>query len=114
MIHPVTPLTVEVYADSTGHQPFVEWLNRLGDRHTRARITRRLERLQQGNMGDCKSLGDGISELRLFFGSGYRVYYGQLDQRLVVLLCGGDKDSQHRDIPQAKALWQDYLRRARQ
>lgn len=111
---PMLPISLEVYRDASGKMPFVEWLDDLGDHTTRARIERRLERLQHGNRGDCKPVGDGVHELRLFFGKGYRVYYGQQGERLVLLLCGGDKDSQSRDIPRAKALWQEYLRRIKQ
>jgi putative addiction module killer protein len=73
------------------------------------RILARVSRLQQGNYGDCEPVGEGVSELRLFFGPGYRVYFGEHDNAIVVLLCGGDKDSQSKDIQQAKAYWQEYL-----
>jgi putative addiction module killer protein len=75
----------------------------------RKRILARVSRLQQGNYGDCESVGDGVSELRLFFGSGYRVYFGEKDNQIVVLLCGGDKSTQSKDIEQAKAYWKEYL-----
>ena len=113
-MQPIEPITLEVYCDAKGKQPFVEWLQKLRDRQTRARIERRLERLEQGNRGDCKGLGEGLFELRLFFGSGYRVDYGERDRQLIVLLCGGDKDSQERDITNAQTLWRDYLRRTTQ
>lgn len=76
---------------------------------TRRRILLRIYRLEQGNFGDCKLVGDGVSELRLFFGAGYRVYFGECGGDLVVLLCGGDKSSQDADIQQAKDFWQRYL-----
>ncbi|MDF5715882.1 MAG: type II toxin-antitoxin system RelE/ParE family toxin [Rhizonema sp. NSF051] len=74
---------------------------------------RRVERLKQGNYGDCKSVGFGVFELRFFFGSGYRVYFGEFANYLVILLCGGDKDSQDKDsqdkyIEKAKGYWQVY------
>ncbi len=113
-MQPIEPITLEVYCDEKGKQPFVKWLEKLRDRHTRARIERRLERLEQGNRGDCKGLGEGLFELRLFFVSGYRVYYGERDRQLILLLCGGDKNSQERDITNAQTLWRDYLRRTTQ
>ena len=71
-------------------------------------IEKRLTRVQLGNLGDHKALGDGISELRIDFGPGYRVYFGQDAGALVILLCGGDKSSQDADIRQARAYWADY------
>lgn len=75
----------------------------------RKRILARVSRLQQGNYRDCEPVGEGVSELRLFFGSGYRVYFGEQDNHIIVLLCGGDKATQTKDIEQAKAFWRDYL-----
>ncbi len=99
---------VIVYRDTSGAEPFTDWLNSLRDGRTRRRILQRLFRLESGNFGDCKPVGGGVSELRFFFGPGYRVYFGQEKDVLVVLLCGGDKDSQRRDIRQAKAYWKEY------
>ena len=75
----------------------------------RKRILARVSRLQQGNYGDCEPVGEGVSELRMFFGSGYRVYFGERSNEVVVLLCGGDKSNQNKDIQQAKVYWQEYL-----
>jgi putative addiction module killer protein len=99
---------VIVFANSAGKEPFTDWLNSLRDSTTRRRILKRLLRLEQGHFGDVKSVGDGVSELRFFFGAGYRVYYGEDGDTIIVLLCGGDKGSQNRDIQQAKAYWQEY------
>jgi putative addiction module killer protein len=77
--------------------------------HARKRILVRVSRLQRGNYGDYKSVGEGVSELRMFFGSGYRVYFGERGNNLIVLLCGGDKSSQDKDIEKAKEYWQEYL-----
>ena len=74
----------------------------------RKRILARLARLAQGNLGDCAPVGEGVSELRLFFGPGYRVYFGEQGNDLVVLLCGGDKDTQGQDIALAKDYWKEY------
>mgnify|MGYP001627643844 FL=1 len=83
---------------------FSNWLTRLKDVQARARIVRRVDRLQRGNPGDVKPVGEGISELRIDYGPGDRVYFIQEGKLIIVLLCGGDKSSQSRDISQAKAL----------
>lgn len=89
---------------------FDKWLSSLRDRRAIARITARLDRLASGNPGDTEPVGNGISELRIDYGPGYRVYYLRQGRYVVVLLCGGDKSSQGRDIKQAKTLaelWKD-------
>jgi putative addiction module killer protein len=106
---PTTPKTVIVYRDAAGVEPFSDWLHGLRDPRTRRRILQRLFRLESGNFGDCKSVGEGVSELRFFFGPGYRVYFGEDGDTIVVLLCGGDKSSQRRDIRQAQNYWKEYL-----
>jgi putative addiction module killer protein len=103
------PRRVIVYTTPDGQEPFNEWMNGLRDVMGRKRILARVSRMQQGNFGDCKPVGEGVSELRMFFGSGYRVYFGEHGQDLVVLLCGGDKSSQDDDITQAKVYWREYL-----
>jgi putative addiction module killer protein len=104
-----TPRQVIIYADESGYEPFKEWLYGLRDVIGRKRVLARLSRLEQGNLGDCSPVGEGVSELRMFFGSGYRVYFGEHGDHLVVLLCGGDKSSQSQDIEQAKTYWREYL-----
>ena len=99
---------VIVFRTATGKEPFTEWLNSLRDPTTRRRILKRLLRLEQGNYGDFKPVGEGVNELRLFFGAGYRVYFAEDGDTIVVLLCGGDKSSQRQDILQAQAYWQEY------
>jgi putative addiction module killer protein len=84
--------------------PFDEWLAKLRDRQARARIVNRMQRLGNDNPGDHKSVGSGIFELRIDCGPGYRVYYAKRGNIVVVLLCGGDKSSQNRDIERAKVL----------
>ena len=104
----VHPKEVLAYADEAGREPFTAWLNQLRNRAGRQRILVRLRRLEQGNFGDCKSLGDGVHELRVFFGPGYRVYFGEDGNTIVVLLSGGDKRSQAKDIVNAKKYWKEY------
>ena len=83
---------------------FLDWLTALRDVQARARISKRIDRVALGNFGDTKPVGDGVSELRFTFGPGYRVYYTRQGDIVVILLCGGDKGSQERDIERAKAL----------
>lgn len=87
---------------------FDRWLSGLRDRRAVARIAARLDRLAAGNPGDARPVGEGVSELRINYGPGYRVYFIQNGQILVILLCGGDKSSQDRDIKQAKALAEQW------
>ena len=91
--------------------PVTEWLSSLRDARARAQIEVRLRRVSAGNFGDCKSVGEGISELRIDIGGGYRVYYGKHGLELVLLLCGGNKGSQQSDIALAKTYWADWKRR---
>lgn len=88
-------------------QVFANWLERLPDRKGRARILDRVRLARAGNFGDGKALGDGVSEMRIHFGPGYRVYYAQEGQRVYLLLLGGDKSGQKRDIQRAKQLWRE-------
>jgi len=83
----------------------------LRDTKARAAIRVRLDRLRLGNFGDCESVGDGVCELRIHFGPGYRIYPGQEGNILILPLCGGTKKSQTKDIRKAKTYWQDYKRR---
>ncbi|MCG7757357.1 MAG: type II toxin-antitoxin system RelE/ParE family toxin [Nitrosomonas sp.] len=97
-----------IYADENGHEPYCSWIDGLKDTKSQQRIRARIRRLGEGLYGDCNSVGEGVSELRMFFGPGYRVYFGEDVDHIVVLLCGGDKDSQSRDIKNAKKYWKDY------
>jgi putative addiction module killer protein len=103
-----TELEVRVYAGSDGREPFTEWLRGLRDGATRGRIRQRIARIRLGNFGDARSVGEGVHELRIHFGPGYRVYFGRDGDAIVILLCGGDKGSQDRDIRRAREYWRDY------
>ena len=104
----VRPRRLQIYHTPNGKRPFAEWLESIQDLRTQDKIDRRLERLANGNFGDCRSIGGGVSELRIHFGPGYRGYFGELDDTIVLLLCGGDKASQNRDIRRAKTYWLAY------
>src|ERR1700675_702201 len=96
------------YQTTGGRSPLAEWVRGLRDGATRARIVARLDRLKAGLLGDWKSVGGGVCELRIDHGPGYRVYYGQVGKTLILLLCGGDKSTQAKDIEIANAYWKDY------
>ncbi len=104
-------IEVREYIAPNGKALFSEWLKGLRDRQARARILTRINRVRLGNFGDCKSLGDGLFEFRMTFGPGYRVYFGRVDEQVILLLCGGDKSSQNKDIETARAAWIDYRSR---
>ena len=98
---------VVIFEDSKGKQPFTEWLDSL-DSAIRGRIENRVLRLYHGNYGDHKTLQSGVKELRLHFGSGYRIYFAEDGRTIVILLCGGDKGSQGSDIKRAIEYWNEY------
>jgi len=83
---------------------YKDWLSKLKDGVARARIITRVDRLEEGNSGDSRSVGSGVVELRINFGPGYRVYYIQRGEIYILLLCGGDKSTQSKDIERAKLL----------
>ena len=99
------PREIQAYRTQNGREPFTEWLRSLRDQRTRDRIRKRLERLGDGNFGDCQSVGNGVFELRVHFGAGYRIYFSEMGKTTVLLLCGGDKSSQAQDIQRAKTYW---------
>jgi putative addiction module killer protein len=104
---------LQKYMTSEGGCPFDEWFFNL-DAQTQARIDARLDRVSLGNFGDRKSIGEGIYELRFFFGPGYRVYYGLAGRQVVLLLVGGDKKGQNKDIQAAQRLWATYQNEQRE
>jgi putative addiction module killer protein len=101
--------TIILYTTDTGKQPFVEWQEKL-DTKTESVVLVRLARIRGGNLGDCKQIkgSKGLYELRIDYGPGYRIYYGKIGSTIVVLLVGGSKKSQDRDILKAQRYWLDF------
>ena len=99
------PYRVEYYLEDDGSAPFTVWLSNLRDRCAHARISARLNRVKLGNFCIVKALGDGVIELKVDYGPGYRVYYAMSGKTVVLLLIGGDKSTQNQDIKVAKAYW---------
>lgn len=100
--------TVIIYQDAQGKQPFIRWLSKLTDIQAIGRIDARIQRMADGNVGDSKSLGGGLFELRIDCGAGYRVYYCFEGTKIVLLLCAGDKRTQTRDIEKAAEYKADF------
>lgn len=99
---------VEFYVTTKGKIPFMEWLESLKDIKARVQIKKRLRRAELGNLGEYNTVGQGVFEMKIHFGPGYRVYFGMEGQRLVILLCGGDKRTQSKDIKLAHEYWADW------
>ena len=95
-------------------ETFNRWLRGLSDRRAAARISRRLGRVANGLLGDVRSVGEGVSEMRIHYGPGYRLYYVREDETIIVLLCGGDKSSQRRDTERAKQMARARQRETKQ
>ena len=108
---PSDEYSLRYYIAANGRRPFAEWLCSLPDRNAAARVQIRLERLRLGNFGDARSLGKGLSELRIDTGPGYRAYFTVEDKSVVAPLCGGDKATQQKDIRRAREYLADYQRR---
>lgn len=102
------PRELRVYELPSGASPYDDWLDGLRDAKGRARIQVRVDRIEKGNFGDCKPVGEGVLELKMDFGPGYRVYFAEDGPTVVLLLIGGDKSTQPKDIKTAKAYWRDY------
>jgi putative addiction module killer protein len=103
-------MQIIVYQNAEGHEPFPAWLKEL-DPQAAAKVSVALERMESGNLGDVKSVGEGVSERRIDWGPGYRIYFGQDGRELIILLAGGTKKRQQQDIEIAKERWADYKRR---
>jgi len=98
---------IRYFVAREGHQPFADWFADL-ESVARAKVTRAIVRLEQGNFSNVKSVGEGVFEYRIDFGPGYRVYFGQDGPTLVILLTGGTKKRQQRDVDAAHAFWREY------
>ena len=104
-------IEIELYETGSGKCPFEIWVKGIKEIHTRAKVLTRIDRLKLGNFGDCKTLQVGVCELRIHYGPGVRIYYGKIGNKVILLLCGGDKGSQERDIVKAKEYLKDYQSR---
>ncbi|MBW4494958.1 MAG: type II toxin-antitoxin system RelE/ParE family toxin [Oscillatoria princeps RMCB-10] len=105
---PAQPREIQRYVTPEGRVPFDEWFDSLRDVKTQTIINKRLNRLSLGSLGDYRSVGEGVCELRIDFGPGYRIYFGQIGTAIVLLLCGGDKSTQDQDIRKAQEYWTDF------
>lgn len=106
----MTEADVRSYLDEREKAPFEEWVRKL-DTHAQAKVIVAVTRLSLGNLSNVKAVGEGVAELKIHWGPGYRVYFGQDGPRLVILVGGGTKTRQYRDIAQAKLRWADYKAR---
>lgn len=102
------PKEIQLYITSDSRIPFSEWFDSLRDFNVKTRIDKRLDRIRRGNLGDYRSVGEGVCELRIDCGPGYRIYFGQIGITIVILLCGGYKSTQNQDIRRAIELWREY------
>ena len=103
--------TVEYFVDADGNAVLDTWLRQLAEKEASARVTTRIRRLKRGAFGDCKPLKEGVWELRIDYGPGYRLYYSMVGKTIILLLCGGDKRKQTADIERAVTYLKDYKRR---
>ena len=113
LLYPVSEVRehgVREYVDTRGHSPYARWFERL-DARAAAKVTTALFRMERGNLSNAKGVGGGVFECRIDFGPGYRIYFGKDGDTLIVLLGGGTKARQQRDIENARHLWQEYRRR---
>ena len=104
-------IEIHPYVSQRGKDIFDYWLTQLADARAQAKIAVRINRLAAGNFGDCKSLRQGLFEVRIVWGPGYRIYYATIGTSCVLLLCGGDKRTQSADVERAIDYWNDYKRR---
>jgi putative addiction module killer protein len=102
---------IKVYQTIAAKRPFDIWLNSLNDKKVQVAVDLRLERIRLGNLGQNRSLGDGVYELKIDLGPGFRIYYGKIGLQVILLLCAGDKKTQKKDIELAKKYFQDFKAR---
>jgi len=106
-------METRIYTDKQAQQPLIIWIDALKDRRAKAQIQARMVRVAAGNFGDCKPVRDGVQELKIDIGPGYRVYLSRQGPVLVLLLCGGDKADQSRDIERAIEYLTDWKQRGK-
>jgi putative addiction module killer protein len=104
----IKPKQIAEYIAPNNKAPFRTWMDKLKDKRTKVAIHRRITRLRAGLLGHVNTVGDGVHEIKIDLGAGYRVYFANDGDTLVILLCGGSKGTQSKDIIQAKAYWDDY------
>jgi len=105
--------TVTLYLTIGGESPFIRWYHSLKDKRANEIILARIARVRSGNIGDFKIIGNGVFEFRIHYGSGFRIYFGLENNEIVILLVGGDKSTQARDIKKAKEYWHDYKKKGK-
>lgn len=106
--------TLKVYGTRNGEEPLTRWLGELKDQKARIAIRMRLDRMLLGNFGYCEPVGEGVSEMKIDLGPGYRIYYGMIGRTIVLLLCGGDKKTQNKDIRRALEFFRDHKQREKE
>lgn len=106
--------TLKIYETRRGSQPLTEWMQGLKDQKARTVIRTRLYRAQLGNFGYCRSLDEGVYEMKIDFGPGYRIYYGMIGHTIVLLLCEGSKKTQEKDIRLASDFFKNYKQRGKE
>lgn len=104
---------VRHYLTTNGADPFASWFEAVRDRQAQARVQARIDRLERGVLGDAEPCGEGVWELRIDWGPGYRVYYARSGEKIILLLLGGDKRKQRADIKRAKEYWRDHEQRTK-
>ncbi len=107
----VVPKQISFFQLEDGRIPFSEWVDSIEDKRAVKIIRARLQRLKSGLLGDYKSVGPGVLEARIHYGPGYRIYFGQIGNTVILLLCGGEKNSQLQDIARALDYWMNFRRR---
>jgi putative addiction module killer protein len=110
----VRPKDIQLYVTDEGKTSIEDWLNGLRDRKARAAIDARIARLRLGLVGQAREVGEGVHEMKVDVGQGYRVYFGNVSNVVILLLCGGDKRTQKADIKRAKEFWSDYQEQAKE
>ena len=103
--------TLDYYINENGRAPFREWLESLRDFKAREAITARMARVRLGNFGNCQPVGQSVFELKIEYGPGYRVYFARTGGKIILLLCGGDKSTQQKDIQAAHRFWRQFKER---